>query len=140
MPVIEALFIGVEEPHDYLHIKHESAFAANVASAEEPLLFERAFDYRRWMAAGDLIPVPGPNGLTVWVTQPPDQCSNGHPWEPASGAYTQSWFGCWCDGAQARGPRPVHIEFTCKTCSGVVLVPECSDPTAKTDWAASHSH
>jgi hypothetical protein len=25
MQVIEALFIGVEEPHDYLHIKHERA-------------------------------------------------------------------------------------------------------------------
>jgi hypothetical protein len=28
MQVIEALSIGVEEPHDYLHIKHERSFPA----------------------------------------------------------------------------------------------------------------
>jgi hypothetical protein len=28
MQVIEALFIGVEEPHDYLHINQERALSA----------------------------------------------------------------------------------------------------------------
>jgi hypothetical protein len=29
MQVIEALFIGVEEPHDYLHIKQMSVFVGD---------------------------------------------------------------------------------------------------------------
>jgi hypothetical protein len=40
MQVIEALFIRVEEPHDYLHIKHEGALNAALpaTTATRPLL------------------------------------------------------------------------------------------------------
>jgi hypothetical protein len=93
------------------------------------------------MGAGELIPITDTDGLTVWVHEPPGQCPNGHPWAPGQRAYAQGWFGCWCDAAQARGPRrPGHLEFTCKECGGIVLVPACTDPTAKTGWAASHGH
>jgi hypothetical protein len=75
-----------------------------------------------------------------WVTRPPERCANGHPWAPASGTYRESWFSCWCDGAQDDDDRPGHTEYVCKTCGAVTLVPTCTDPTAKTGWAASHGH
>jgi hypothetical protein len=93
------------------------------------------------MAAGDLIPITGPDGVTGWVHEPPEQCPNGHPWAPGQRAYAQGWYGCYCDGAHSSGePRPGHLEFTCKTCAAVVPVPACTDPTQKTGWAASHGH
>src|SRR5215471_12322821 len=35
-------------------------------------------------------------------------------------------------------PRPGNLEFRCKTCDAVTLVPACTDPTRKTSWAAHH--
>jgi hypothetical protein len=91
------------------------------------------------MGEGDLIPITGADGLTAWVHEPPEQCPNRHPWKAASGAYRQSWFGCWCDGAQdTDDPRPGHLEFACKTCDETVLVPACTNPSLKIGWAASH--
>jgi hypothetical protein len=91
------------------------------------------------MAAGDLIPVTDADGVTGWLHEPPAECPNGHPWAPGRRAYAQGWFGCWCAAAEAAAePRPGHLEFTCRACGGVVLVPARSDPTKKTGWAAHH--
>ena len=86
-------------------------------------------------------PVTDEDPLTVWVHEPPEQCPNGHPWTAAIRAYRESWYGCWCSNAEVDGdPRPGHLEFTDKTCSAIVLVPTCSEPSLKVGWAASHAH
>jgi hypothetical protein len=40
------------------------------------------------MSDGDMIPITDNEGLTVWVTRPPEQCTNGHPFRPGDGATT----------------------------------------------------
>jgi hypothetical protein len=72
----------------------------------------------------DMIQVEG-----GWVIRPPEQWANGHPWAPASGTYSESWFSCWCDGAQDDPDRPGYTQYKCKTCGAVTLVPACTDPT-----------
>jgi hypothetical protein len=92
------------------------------------------------MGDGDLIPITNQHGRTVWVTQPPERCTNGHPWAPPGRGYAEGWFSCWCDGAQAREARPGHSRYECKQCRAVTLVPPCTDPTLKVGWAAHHGH
>lgn len=86
----------------------------------------------------DLVPVRDNHGQTQWVTRPPERCANGHPWAPASGTYTEGWYACGCDAAEAADERPGHSTYRCKTCGAVTLVPACTDPTLKVGWAASH--
>jgi hypothetical protein len=93
------------------------------------------------MSGPDLIHITDNRGQTAWVHRPPGHCPNGHPFRPGDiQTYAESWFSCWCDNAQAAGERPGHNSYRCKTCDAVTLVPECSDPTMKTGWAASHGH
>lgn len=76
-----------------------------------------------------------------WVTRPPAACPNGHPFRPGDiRTYAEERFSCWCDAAQAASERPGHHSYRCKTCTAITLVPECTDPTLKTGWAASHGH
>jgi hypothetical protein len=92
------------------------------------------------MSDADLIQIMDKHGQTVWVHRPPPACSNGHVFRPGDGAatYAEGWHSCWCDGAQRSDGRPGHTSFTCKRCGAVTLVPECTDPSLKVGWAASH--
>jgi hypothetical protein len=85
---------------------------------------------------------PTKDGQPVWVHRPPHACPNGHVFRAGDNAttYGQGWYGCWCDGAQCRDARPGHVTFTCKSCGTMTLMPECTNPSQKIGWAASHWH
>jgi hypothetical protein len=89
----------------------------------------------------DMVQITNKDGLTVWVTRPPAACPHGHPFRVGDvTTYQEAWFACGCDGARRRDGRPGHTQYTCKRCRAATNVPECTDPTLKIGWAASHGH
>jgi hypothetical protein len=93
------------------------------------------------MSHGDMIPITDNEGLTTWVTRPPERCPNGHPFRPGDGArtYAEGWYACGCAGAEDDNDgRPGHNTYRCKRCDAVTLLPECTDPSLKVGWAAAH--
>ena len=87
----------------------------------------------------DMIPIVNKAGLTEWVTRPPDACPNGHPFRAGDvKTYSEGWYACGCEAAEAADERPGHSSYRCKACGAVTLVPACTDPTMKVGWAASH--
>lgn len=93
------------------------------------------------MSGAELVWITTKDGVLVWVKRPPPACPNGHSLRPDDHAttYGEGWFACWCDGAHSGGnDLPGHSTFACKRCGVVTLLPECTDPSMKVGWAASH--
>ena len=91
-------------------------------------------------SADDMIPIVDDDGLTVWVTRPPDACPRGHQLRAGDiTTYAEGLYACACPAAEAADERPAHSSYRCRTCAAVTLVPECTDPAMRVGWAASHS-
>jgi hypothetical protein len=58
------------------------------------------------------------------VTQPPEHCPNGHPFRPGDiRTYSEGWYACGCEAAEAADERPGHSRYTCKRCGATTDVP-----------------